>query len=136
MLRRVSADDPDVPRILAAARAQRARYRWSLVIWAVTVPAALYRPIEHAHWGLVAGASAFFCAFLAIMLAGRRLTSPAAPALRALVDEPARVAAIQVRGRTATVYLDARTFTILRLDGDLAERLRARCPQAIAGRPR
>lgn len=135
--------DADRSAILAAARAAhdvfRRGLRGGILALLVCAAVAFYRPSANALWVGVGVIFAVQLIFLAFEWNGARITSPTSPTLHALLDEPARVAAIEVRRTPAVlVYLDRRTFTVLRPSGDVAAfvaMLRGRCPQAATSRP-
>jgi hypothetical protein len=136
----MSTDDRDRSTILAAARAQRNAYFRGLLILPVCAAIALYRPSANAYWGWLGVLFAVQLVVIAFQLNAARLTSQKWPAMRALLDEPARITAIETRRSAVLVYLDLRSFTILRLPAEaptaFLAMLRARCPQAGVRRPR
>lgn len=130
--------DPMRARILDGARRQRASLGRALAMIAIASAILLYRPVTHQRWvsvGLVAGFQSLLAMFFT---SGLRMAGPRSPVLRALLDEPERIIAIQVRGACVVVHLSRRRFTLLRPQSDvtsLASALHARCPNAASGAP-
>ena len=130
--------DPMRAQILAAGQALRSGHVKALLLVPLAAAVLLYRPIARHHWTTVAIVAAFQLLLIAFFVAAIRRTSPRSPAMKALLDEPERIAGIEVRGTAVIVWLSRRQFTVLRpsvAPVSFASTLHARCPNAVVGRP-
>jgi hypothetical protein len=130
--------DPMRAQILAAARALRSAHVKALMVVPVAAAVLLYRPISRHNWTAVGVIAALQLLLIAFFVGGIRRMSPRSTVMRALLDEPERIAGVEVRGTAVMVYLSRRQFTLLRPSVDpagFAATLRARCPNAVLGRP-